>query len=68
MYDLCELIRKDLALDRHNPSRLAAMDIGYDYQSYMFGIAKLQRQVHNQLLNIIVIDCSLASNCSNTTI
>ena len=45
MYDLCEVISKDLGKDRHNTSKLAAMDIGCGHHSYMFGIARWQLQV-----------------------
>jgi len=45
MYDLCEAISKDLQKSGNNTSRLAAMDIGCGYHSYMFGIARWQLQV-----------------------
>ena len=50
MHDLCEVISKDLAKNQHNTSRLAAMDIGCGYHSYMFGIARWQLQVVHQIL------------------
>lgn len=48
IYDLCEVINKDMAKNGYNTSNLAAMDIGCGYHSYMFGIARWQLQVGNQ--------------------
>ena len=47
MYDLCEVIRNDLAEDNHETLKLAAMDIGSGYHFYTFGIARWQLKVLN---------------------
>ena len=48
IHDLCEEISRELAKHNHDTLKLAAMDIGSGYHSYMFGIAKWQLKVLNQ--------------------
>ena len=49
IYDLCEVINTDIKgrIGDHNASRLAAMDIGCGYHSYIVGIAMRHLEVLN---------------------